>query len=462
MTEKASVLDKIVANRRQHLQDFDWSSTTEKSTRSLAQSLRDTQQGIIFECKKKSPSRGLLSDNYQPDRIARQYADFAAGISVLTEPDYFAGDDAHLRAVREAVDLPILAKDFVVDVRQITHARALGADCILLMLSVVDDDFWRTAFSVASQLGMSVLTEVHDEEELHRAIELKAPIIGINNRDLHSLTTDLEVSRRLAPKIPADRIIISESGIATYRDLRSLSGLVHGFLIGTSMMQSGNLTQALRQLIFSEVKICGLTNAEDAHKAYQAGASWGGVILTPVSKRYQSPDQARKWLVDLPLPMVGVFMNQSVSEIVDAAQTLSLAVVQLHGDETKEDVAQLRTQLAEGTQIWKTLTGSDDCNDYPSSNDLIPLVDDWLGVVDKVLIDKPKERPSDSLDFKRLAEMENVLLAGGINCDSDILKSGTRLAGLDICSGVESEPGKKNHRAMQKLFSELEVKTRND
>lgn len=461
---KHSVLDEIVANRKTLLSATAWSvGIPSKSEYSLADSLRESQQGIIFECKKKSPSRGLLSDNYQPDQIASHYADFAAGISVLTEPDYFAGSPEHLRAVRKAVALPVLAKDFVVDLKQITEARALGADVILLMLSVVDDAFWKQAYQAATDLDMDVLTEVHDESELKRAINLGAPIIGINNRDLHSLTTNLDVTRKLAPMIPSDRIIISESGIASYQDLQSLSSMVHGFLIGTSMMQSGHLNQALRKLIFSEVKICGLTNFEDAKTAYTEGASWGGIIFTPVSKRYQTPEQAADWANHLQLPLIGVFMDQPIDEIVAVLDQVPLAGVQLHGRESIEFISELRTRIPETIQIWKTLTASDTSAEYPSATELKSEINDWFaGGVDKILVDKPKNRPTDALDFNALAGLENVLLAGGINLDSDILKSGTRLAGLDICSGVESEPGKKDHTLIHKIFKVLEVKTRND
>ena len=459
-----SILEQIVENRRKTLENKVWpEDTPSRSEISMADSIRQSKQGIIFECKRKSPSRGLLSEDYHPDKIAQHYSDFAAGISVLTEPDYFAGSDDHLELVRSAVDLPIIAKDFVVDLRQIAQARRLGANCILLMLSVVDNEFWQQAFDYAQQLNMTVLTEVHDELELQRAIELNAPIIGINNRNLHTLTTDLEVTRRLAPKVPSDRIIISESGLATYQDLRSLSAMVHGFLIGTSMMQSGNLSQALRKLLFSEVKICRLTNANDAQAAFDNGASWGGVILTPASKRFQSIDNACEWVHDCEIPLVGVFMNQTIEDILTAVKALPLVAVQLHGDESMEYVSELSALLPKSVAIWKTLTASDSSSDYPSACELSSIIPTWLELgVEKVLIDKPKNRPSDALDFSLLENLEQVMLAGGIGIDSDILKSGTRMAGLDICSGVESQPGIKNQTLLKQLFALLEVKTRND
>ena len=459
----SSVLDEIVANRRRLLDQQEWLDTDVPSDRSMYDSIRASKQGLIFECKRKSPSRGMLAEDYHPDIIASKYADFASGISVLTEPDYFAGEDAHLQAVRAAVDLPILAKDFVVDVRQINHARALGANCILLMMSVVDDAFWKEAFARAESLNMAVLTEVHNEEELQRAITLNAPMIGINNRDLHTLTTDLEVTRRLAPMIPSDRIIISESGIASYADLCSLSGMVHGFLIGTSMMQSSDLSQALRSLIYSEVKVCGLTNLTDANAAKDFGATWGGVIMTPQSKRYQSLEQAKSWTTDCELPLVGVFMDQAIEEVAEAANELQLSAVQLHGSETEEFIKGLTAQLPSTTAIWKTVTASDTSSEYPSASEVAPVVERWLASgIDKVLIDKPKHRADDALDFNAIVGLKNVLIAGGIKVDSDVLKSGTRLAGIDICSGVESEAGMKDLTLLKQLFEVLEVNTRND
>lgn len=459
-----SVLQKIVENRKLKLSSEDWiAEQPELSENSMLQSIRSSSHGIIFECKSRSPSRGQLSENYQPELIASFYKDYAAGISVLTEPDYFGGDYKHLQQVRRSVKTPLLAKDFVIDTRQITHARQHGANCILLMLSVIDDDFWKEAFELATSLHMDVLTEIHNEEELERAINLNAPIIGINNRDLHSLKTDLDVTRHLAPKIPTDRIIISESGIASYQDLRSLAPLVHGFLIGTSMMQSGNTAQAIRRLIHSEVKICGLTNRDDAEAVLHAGASWGGVIFTPKSKRYVQASEVAYWINQVALPMVGVFMDQSISEITEITDSLALQAIQLHGSESIEFVKELRAKTHQNIAIWKALTGSDNSEQHPGSNELLLELDKWREAgVDRILIDKPKESVGHELDLNLFIKEQDVLIAGGIDMNSPYVQSEHRVAGLDICSGVEASPGKKDIKKLNSLFSNLEIKTRHD
>ncbi|MBT8449809.1 MAG: bifunctional indole-3-glycerol-phosphate synthase TrpC/phosphoribosylanthranilate isomerase TrpF, partial [Gammaproteobacteria bacterium] len=424
-------------------------------------SLRNNSTGIIFECKSKSPSRGVLIQDYKPAEIAKQYADYAAGISVLTEPDYFNGDMQHLVQVRAAVDCPVLCKDFIVDVRQIKQARAYGADCILLMLSVISDDFWNDCATVADDLSLDILTEVHKEEELQRAIALGAKIIGINNRDLHSLTTDLAVSQRLAPTIPEDRVVISESGIRDYNDLRKLAPNVDGYLIGTSMMQSGDIAQAVRRLIFSEVKICGLTNREDLLAAYELGATWGGLIFTTKSARFVDSNADISWALDSPLPLVGVFLNQTIAEVIATQAKLSLSAVQLHGNEAEAYISDLRSQLPAECQIWQVLSASDTDDDYPSAQDIINNLADILASgADRLLIDLPKDGQSHELDLGQLQRYPELLLAGGLGGDSTVLNSVDRQAGIDICSAVEASPGKKDLDKLTNLFNSIRVKTR--
>lgn len=206
---------------------------------------------IIAEIKRASPSKGLIRSSFDPAAIARSYERAgAACLSVLTDRDYFQGDDAFLETARAASSLPALRKDFMVDVWQIAESRALGADAVLLILAVLDDDAAAEMAAAAAHYGMDVLVEVHDEAELERAVRLPDTMIGINNRNLASFHTDLAVSERLARLAPPDRLLVSESGIATRGDIdRLIAHGIRAFLIGESLMRQDDIEAALAGLI---------------------------------------------------------------------------------------------------------------------------------------------------------------------------------------------------------------------
>lgn len=256
-----TVLDSIVQARRERIDElrarFGHLRAEElpRSQRSFADALRtrsgqshSPQPALIMECKAASPSRGTIRSDYDPASLAAQYAPYAAAVSVLTEPDRFNGSFDDLAAVREVVDAPVLCKDFIVDEVQVLAARSLGADAVLLMLSVVPDDVYRELAELAHSLGMEVLTEVSTPEEMHRASALGAEVIGINNRDLRTLDTDLVRTEELAPLAPAGVVLVSESGVSAPDDVRRLSGLVDALLVGSSLSGAPDPAEAAREL----------------------------------------------------------------------------------------------------------------------------------------------------------------------------------------------------------------------
>jgi indole-3-glycerol phosphate synthase len=256
-THTAPILDRIIESRRAWVRELKARQSAGDLVTADAPAVRDfrgalTRGGValIAECKQRSPSGGVLQAAYDPVSLAQRYAsNGAAAISVLTEPDFFGGSLEHLKVVRSAVDVPVLCKDFIIDQIQLAAARGAGADAVLLIAAILDDDDLLAFNEQAELLGMDVVIEVHDEVELRRALDIEPEIIGINNRDLTQMRTDKTITAQLRPLIPRGRTVISESGIDSRADVDELARLgVDGALVGESLLRASDLEAKVREL----------------------------------------------------------------------------------------------------------------------------------------------------------------------------------------------------------------------
>lgn len=447
--------DKLlwVEERKQQQPLIKFKDELVESDRHFYEALDQQDSVFILECKKASPSNGLIREDFDLDLIASVYKNYASAISVLTEEKYFQGDMEYINKVREQVTQPVICKDFIVDPYQIYLARHYKADAILLMLSVLDDDAYQAYRDTAHSLNMGVLTEISNEHELVRAIALNAKVIGINNRDLRDLSIDLNRTKDLAVKIPADRIVISESGIYNHQQVKELSQYANGFLVGSSIMSQPNIDRACRQLILGENKVCGLTHARDAADVHKAGAVYGGLIFVEKSPRFVALEQARLVMLGAPLLYVGVFQNEDIELIAYTVKSLGLSAVQLHGDETPKYIKELLTVLPKSCEIWKAHGISDSLPAFEKYNVSKHILDTRVGtqsggtgqVFDWSLLNSQNKN----------IDKSTILLAGGLTPENAQQAALVGCAGLDFNSGVESAPGKKDADKLNRSFSAI-------
>jgi len=263
MKDTPDILKKIIHRKAEELVDrMARVSLQEQSERAreasavrdfvnhINQAIAAGRPAVIAEIKKASPSKGVMRENFQPAEIAVSFEQGGACcLSVLTDIDFFQGSDAYLQQARQACSLPVLRKDFIIDPYQVYEARAIGADCILLIVAALGDAQLKELANLATHLGMDVLVEVHDAEELERSLLLNLPLVGINNRDLRTFKTTLDTTLSLLPHIPKDRIVVTESGIHTPADVKEMQAHhVNAFLVGEAFMKAEQPGEKLREL----------------------------------------------------------------------------------------------------------------------------------------------------------------------------------------------------------------------
>ena len=322
---------------------------------------------LIAEVKRASPSKGLLAPHLDPVELARSYeANGAAAISVLTEPHFFLGSPEYLTAIKQAVNIPVLRKDFIMDEYQVYEARAWGADAILLICAILDDQQLRRLLKAAHDQHMRCLVEVHNAGETRRAVAAGAVVIGINSRDLVTFDMNPSLVRELRQLIPADRVVVAESGIHTAADARRLARYdVQAMLVGESLVKSNDVAMQMRSLLQGanesvQVKICGLRTQEHLNAAIDAGADMLGFVFYEPSHRYLEPQGVQAlWAspinrgpTEQRLPdLVGVFVNKDAGFINDVAEQVGLHFVQLHGHESPDFCQQIKRPVLKALHL---------------------------------------------------------------------------------------------------------------
>ncbi len=444
----ANILKQIIKDKKLHVKalkkKYEIEEKLNKSNRNFKENL-EKNAGFILECKKASPSKGLIRKDFSLDELAKVYEKYATCISVLSDEKYFQGSFENVRFMSKNTTKPILCKDFFISSFQVRLARQMGADAILLMLSVLNNKRYKKLSQLAKSLNMSILTEVSNKKELKRALKLDAEIIGINNRDLRTLKTDIKNTIKLSKKIPKNKLVISESGIYTNEDVLKLKKYANAFLVGSSLMEQKDLQKACKTLIYGENKVCGLTSVKDAKKVKNAGAIYGGLIFYKKSPRFVSDEIAQEISKIKGLDFVGVFVDESIENIVKKAKTLDLKAVQVYNN-NESFLKKLKEKLPKTCEIWQVFSVKDKLENKST-------------YANKILYDTACSSfggSGQSFDWTLLKNAKKpFIIAGGLNINNvkEAKKTGAFL--LDFNSGVEKSAGKKSKKKLKKLFKKI-------
>ena len=432
--------------------------------------LRQQDFNFICEVKKASPSKGIIAEHFPYLEIAKEYeVAGAAAISVLTEPDFFKGDKKYLQEIASTVKIPVLRKDFIIDEYQIYQAKVWGASAILLICACLDVPTLTKFRELADSLGLSSLVEAHDEHEVQMAIDCGARIIGVNNRNLKDFTVDVQNSVRLRNLVQDDVIFVSESGLETPEDIQVLRDNNIGVaLMGETFMRSPNKVEKLAYLYgptyyTPKIKMCGISKVETIPAIVDAKPDYMGLVFAP-SKRQVTVDQAKTLVEELHkqyanrynrdaeqysnqtlihqefIKTVGIFVNETLDNLVTIATEVNLDAVQLHGDEDEAFIQSLKERT--NVEVWKAVQ-------IRSAADAEAWID---SSADMLLFDAyhKDERggTGEVFDWSSLDEFERpFMLAGGIDSTNVARAIRTvRPYGIDISSGIETEGVKDDEK----------------
>ncbi|MDP4008486.1 MAG: bifunctional indole-3-glycerol-phosphate synthase TrpC/phosphoribosylanthranilate isomerase TrpF [Candidatus Peregrinibacteria bacterium] len=451
-----SILMEIIENKEKEVEVRKKKKSLKEIKENLKLSRRDFKKAIkkdgislIAEIKKASPSMKLKNKLPKISALAKTYEQSgSSAISVLCDEKYFQGSLSDLKKAHKATEhTPLLCKDFIVDEYQIYEARQNGADAVLLIASVLNQKQIKKFLKITKSLKMDAICEVHNREELKKVLKTKAEIIGINNRNLHDFTINLETTNLLIPLIPKGKIIVSESGIKDEKAIEKLSERVNAILVGTSIVQAENVTEKIQQLISQPnkkimLKICGVRTAGIAKACEELGVDMIGLNFVPTSKRKISQQVAKAICENMKnTKTVGIFQNQNIEEVNALAGKLNLDYIQLHGDESLSYIKKCTRPVIKAIKICQK---SD-----------MKKIQKYKGI-STVLLDGPLPGSGIPFDQELLENInEAVFIAGGINGGNlkNILKH-SHLRGIDIASGVETN-GQIQIKKIKNILNQL-------
>ncbi len=405
---------------------------------------KDPHVSLIAEIKKASPSAGVICEDLDPEALAKAYTVAGAtAISVVTDQEFFQGSVDFLKAARKVTDLPILRKDFIIDVSQIYESAEIGANAILLIAAVLTETELSDFRELAESLDMDALVEVHDEEELEKALASGAMMIGVNNRDLKTFEVNLQTTFDLAERMPEGVVLVSESGVKERIDVAQLRGVSHGVLVGTSLLKSDDVEAKARELVLNRplLKVCGVQDVEIAQFCEENGVDFIGLNFVKDSPRYVDPEMAQQ-IVDAvsDVKTVGLFVDEDVEFVNELVRKLELDFVQLHG---KEDEAYCE---AVECPIIKGFTNVDEVKSFQNVIEF-PLLDLEKGSDGVIHMEKTHEGP--------------YFLAGGLTPENvygvvdELEKRAAPPLVVDVARGVETD-GKKDTEKILKFINQLE------
>ena len=405
---------------------------------------------LIAEIKKASPTLGNINLNINVEKQAIEYTKAGANaISVLTDEKFFKGDLKYLKKIKKITNLPILQKDFIIDPYQIYEAKYYGADAILLISSVLKEDYLNELVNLTHKLGLKCLVETHSKKDIEKALKTKAKIIGINARNLETFKIDLKNIIRLSPLVLSNHLLVAESGIKTREDVLKLKKAgVNCILVGTTLMQASDVGDKIKELKLKsspKIKICGITSLSNALEISKLKVDYLGFIINyPKSPRNISPERVADIIKKIKaqnktIKFVGIFLDEPVENVKKIIKKCKLDIVQLHGDESPVYCSELKN-LAE---VWKSIIVKD--------KEDIEKIKIYQDITDKILLDAGCGSGK-QINHKLLKKLKIDILAGGIGLDNiqEVIKKINPKI-IDLNSKVEITPGKKDVGLIKKI-----------
>jgi len=443
-----NILQKIVANKRKEVALAKKKLPLSKIKPMLKKSDRDFyaalkgKNNIITEIKYKSPSAGKIGKKKPIKEITQAYDKYASALSVLTDEKFFAGKLKYIKEAKKYTTLPILRKDFMIEEYQIYEARYYGADAVLLIVSILTEKKIEQMLKTTRELGMDALVETKTKEEIEKVLKTSAKIIGINNRNLSNFEISLNTTKELKKLIPSDKIVVSESGIHTKKDILELD--TNAVLIGTSLIEAKDIAKKLCEMKRTKVKICGITNLKDALDAINSGADLLGFNFYNKSPRYIEPKIAREIIKQLPntIQTVGVFVNANEQEIKEIGRIAGIDFIQLHGDENEKFAKNRGANAIKAIRVKNTL---------PKQTEVL-----YARIYDS-FDSKVFGGSGKTFDSKITSKAKGkIIIAGGLTAEN-VGKVVNELKPycVDVASGVEESAGKKSKEKMEAFLREV-------